>query len=72
MGKKIVDVIGEKTYGINGFHIKAKEDVKNHVMNKETKEKLYNELNNLFDMLYEGEAKEYLRDLIHKIHYDQL
>jgi hypothetical protein len=41
-------------------------------MDKDTKEKLYNKLNNLFDMLDEGEAKEYLQDLINKIYYDQL
>jgi len=41
-------------------------------MDKETKEKLYNKLNDLLDMLYEGEAKEYLRDLINQLYYDQL
>ena len=41
-------------------------------MDKETKEKLYNKLNELLDMLYEGEAKEYLRDLINQLYYDQL
>ena len=41
-------------------------------MDKVTKEKLYNRLNNLLDMLYEGEAKEYVRNLINEVYYDQL
>jgi hypothetical protein len=38
MVKKIVDVIGEKIYGINGYHIKKDLDVKNHAMNRITAE----------------------------------
>jgi hypothetical protein len=72
MEKKIVGVIGEKTYGINGFLIKAKVDVKNRVMDKREKEILYNKLNNLLDMMYDGEAKTYLKDIINQIYYDQL
>ena len=41
-------------------------------MDKNTKERLYNKLNNLLDMLYEGEAKEYVRRLINEIYYDQI
>ena len=41
-------------------------------MDKVTKEKLYNKLNNLLDMLYEGEAKEYVKNLINEVYYDQL
>ena len=41
-------------------------------MDKVTKEKLYNRLNNLLDMLYEEEAKEYVRNLINEVYYDQL
>jgi hypothetical protein len=41
-------------------------------MDPKTKERLYNKLNDLYDMLYEGEAKEYVKDLINKVHYDQL
>jgi translation initiation factor IF-2 len=37
MEKKIVGVIVEKNYGINGFHIKVKENVKNRVMAKKRK-----------------------------------
>jgi len=40
-------------------------------MDKNTKEKLYNKLNDLLDMLHEGEAKEYVKDLINEIYYDQ-
>ena len=41
-------------------------------MDKNTKEKLYIKLNNFLDMLYEGEAKEYVKNLINEIYYDQL
>ena len=41
-------------------------------MDRNTKEKLYIKLNNLLDMLYEGEAKEYVKNLINEIYYDQL
>ena len=41
-------------------------------MDKDTKEKLYIKLNNLLDILHEGEAKEYVRNLINEIYYDQL
>ena len=41
-------------------------------MDKNTKERLYNKLNDLLDMLYEGEAKEYVRNLINEVYYDQL
>ena len=40
-------------------------------MDKNTKEKLYNKLNDLLDMLHEGEAKEYVKDLINEIYYDK-
>jgi hypothetical protein len=40
-------------------------------MDRNTKEKLYIKLNNLLDMLYEGEAKEYVKNLINEIYYDQ-
>ena len=38
---------------------------------KDTKEKGYNKLNKLLDMLHEGEANEYVKDLINEIYYDQ-
>jgi hypothetical protein len=41
-------------------------------MNPDIKEKLYNELNVLLDMINNKMAKEYLMDLINKIHHDQL
>ena len=41
-------------------------------MNKVTKEKLYNKLNDLLDLLHEGEAKEYVKNLINEVYYDQL
>ena len=41
-------------------------------MDSKTKEKLYSKLNDLLDMMYEGEAKIYLRDIINQIYYDQL
>ena len=41
-------------------------------MTKNEKERLYNKLNDLLDMMYEGEAKTYLRDIINQIYYDQL
>ena len=41
-------------------------------MDKVIKEKLYIKLNDLLDMLYEGEAKEYVRRLINEIYYDQI
>ena len=47
-------------------------DVKNLVMTNSEKEKLYSKLNDLLDMMHEGEAKNYLRDLINQIYYDQL
>tara|TARA_R100001015_G_C4544541_1_gene107784 strand:+ start:594 stop:719 length:126 start_codon:yes stop_codon:yes gene_type:complete len=40
-------------------------------MDKETKEKLYYRLNELLDMLHEGETKEYVQSLINEIYYDQ-
>ena len=40
-------------------------------MDKETKEKLYYRLNELLDMLHEGETKEYVQNLINEIYYDQ-
>ena len=40
-------------------------------MDKDTKEKLYNRLNELLDMLYEGKTKEYVQNLINEIYYDQ-
>tara|TARA_Y100001963_G_C6617958_1_gene370300 strand:- start:271 stop:396 length:126 start_codon:yes stop_codon:yes gene_type:complete len=36
------------------------------------KEKLYNKLNDLLDMMRDGEAKIYLQDIINQIYYDQL
>ena len=72
MVKKIVDVIEEKIFGTNGYLIKKNLDVKNHVMTNNEKEKLYNKLNDLLDMMYEGEAKNYLKDIINQIYYDQL
>ena len=72
MVKKIVGVIEDVIYGINGFHIKMDLDVKNLVMTNSEKEKLYSKLNDLLDMMHEGEAKNYLRDLINQIYYDQL
>ena len=72
MVKKIVDVIEEKIFGTNGYPIKKNLDVKNHVMTSNEKEKLYNKLNDLLDMMHEGEAKTYLRDIINQIYYDQL
>tara|TARA_R100001015_G_C4423917_1_gene23503 strand:+ start:158 stop:283 length:126 start_codon:yes stop_codon:yes gene_type:complete len=41
-------------------------------MDKDIKEKLYNKLNDLLDMLHEGEAKEYVKNLIDELYYDQL
>jgi hypothetical protein len=41
-------------------------------MTKNEKERLYNKLNDLLDMMYEGEAKNYLKDIINQIYYDQL
>ena len=41
-------------------------------MDKITKERLYIKLNDLLDMLYEGEAKEYVKNLINEVYYDQL
>ena len=41
-------------------------------MDKITKERLYIKLNDLLDMLYEGEAKEYVKNLINEIYYDKL
>jgi uncharacterized protein (DUF2164 family) len=41
-------------------------------MNPDIKEKLYNELNVLLDMIDNKIAKEYLIDLINKIYYNQL
>ena len=41
-------------------------------MTNNEKEKLYNKLNDLLDMMYEGEAKNYLKDIINQIYYDQL
>ena len=41
-------------------------------MDKVRKEKLYNKLNDLLDMLREGEAKEYVKNLINEVYYDQL
>ena len=41
-------------------------------MDKKTKEKLYNKLNDLLDMLHEGEAKDFVRSLINEVYYDQL
>ena len=41
-------------------------------MDKDTKEKLYIKLNNLLYILHEGEAKEYVRNLINEVYYDQL
>ena len=41
-------------------------------MDKKKKERLYNKLNNLLDMLREGEAKEYVKNLINEVYYDQL
>jgi outer membrane protein assembly factor BamD (BamD/ComL family) len=72
MVKKIAVVIEDVIYGINGFHINKDLDVKNHVMTNNEKEKLYNKLNDLLDMMHEGEAKNYLKDLINQIYYDQL
>ena len=36
-------------------------------MDKKTKERLYNKLNDLLDILYEGEAKEFVRNLINEV-----
>jgi hypothetical protein len=41
-------------------------------MSPEIKEKLYNELNYLLDLLNDKKAEEHLKDLINKIYYDQL
>jgi hypothetical protein len=41
-------------------------------MTSNEKERLYNKLNDLLDMMPEGEAKTYLQDLINQIYYDQL
>jgi len=41
-------------------------------MNNNEKERLYNKLNDLLDMMNEGEAKNYLKDIINQIYYDQL
>jgi|TARA_B100001778_G_C18486919_1_gene583132 hypothetical protein len=41
-------------------------------MDKNTKEKLYIKLNNLLDILHEGKAKEYVKNLINEVYYDQL
>jgi|TARA_B100000282_G_C31391196_1_gene335683 hypothetical protein len=41
-------------------------------MDKVIKEKLYIKLNDLLDMLYEGEAKEYVKNLINEVYYDKL
>ena len=41
-------------------------------MTKNEKERLYNKLNDLLDMMYEGEAKTYLKDIINQIYHDQL
>ena len=41
-------------------------------MEKDTKEKLYIKLNNLLDILHEGDAKESVRNLINEVYYDQL
>ena len=41
-------------------------------MTNSEKERLYNKLNDLLDMMHEGEAKNYLKDLINQIYYDQL
>ena len=41
-------------------------------MDKVIKERLYIKLNDLLDMLYEGEAKEYVKNLINEIYYDKL
>jgi hypothetical protein len=41
-------------------------------MTSNEKERLYNKLNDLLDMMHEGEAKTYLQDLINQIYYDQL
>jgi len=41
-------------------------------MDKITKERLYIKLNDLLDMLYEGEAKEYVKNLINEVYYDKL
>jgi hypothetical protein len=60
------------TCGINGFLISKDLDVKNLVMTKNEKERLYNKLNDLLDMMYEGEAKTYLKDIINQIYHDQL
>ena len=72
MVKKIVVVIEDVTYGINGFLINKDLDVKNLVMTNIEKEKLYNKLNDLLDMMRDGEAKIYLQDIINQIYYDQL
>jgi hypothetical protein len=72
MVKKIVVAIEDVTCGINGFLISKDLDVKNLVMTKNEKERLYNKLNDLLDMMYEGEAKTYLKDIINQIYHDQL
>ena len=41
-------------------------------MDKNTKERLYNKLNDLLDILYEVEAKEFVRNLINEVYYDKL
>ena len=41
-------------------------------MDKKTIERLYNKLNDLLDILYEGEAKEFVRNLINEVYYDKL
>ena len=41
-------------------------------MDKDIKEKLYIELNNILDMMNNGKAKDSLVDLIQKIYYNQL
>ena len=41
-------------------------------MDKITKERLYIKLNDLLDMLCEGEAKEYVKNLINEVYYDKL
>jgi len=42
------------------------------LMDSNTKEKLYIELNNILDMMHNGVAKDSLADLIQKIYYNQL
>jgi len=70
MEKKIVVVIEEKIYGINGYHIKIKEDVKNHVIVEMSKRKektnrkleILNEINHIDKRLKKAWRKDDLEE----------